>query len=159
MEITKGTYTIDLAKSEEELMASCDKDTRYCIRKGQKEHIEPTVYENVFVIHLQDKNYKPSSMLVFRIDGEKAILLATNTDSAQKALQGNSLAYWEMIRLAKQKGCKILDLGGVELESPTQTQEHINKFKEGFGGKLETFKRKVNIIDYTKAKMKRYVKK
>jgi lipid II:glycine glycyltransferase (peptidoglycan interpeptide bridge formation enzyme) len=159
MEITKGTYIIDLIKSEEELMTSFDKDTRYCIRKGQKEHIPTTLYNNVYVIHLQDKQYKPSSMLVFGITGDTATLLATNTDSALKNLQGNSLAYWEMIRVAKEYGATKLDLGGVELEGPTQSQERINKFKEGFGGTLITHKQNVSVLDGFKAKFKKFIKK
>lgn len=158
MKLNKGTYIIDLSKSEEELLSDCDKDTRYCIRRGEKNHIPPTIYENVFVVHLQENNYKPTSMLVFKKEGDTAILLATNTDSQFKNLQGNSYAYWLMIKKAKEVGCKKLDLGGVDLD-PTQLQENINNFKQGFGGKLETWQTDVSLTDYTKAKLKKFVKK
>jgi lipid II:glycine glycyltransferase (peptidoglycan interpeptide bridge formation enzyme) len=158
MEIEKGTYVLKLDKSQDELMSSFDKDLRWAIRKGERDHIPATIYSNVYVVHLQDKNYKPSSMAVFKIEGTKAILLATNTDSELKNLQGNSLAYWEIIKWGKVNGITEFDLGGIDM-SPTESQERINEFKKDFGGELITYKQNVTINEWLKAKFKRFVKK
>ena len=135
-----------------------DKDLRWSIRKGIKEHIPVTVYNNVHVVCLQTKDYKPSSMAVFKVDGETATLLATNTDSEFKKLQGNSAAYWEIVKWAKTNNIKNFDLGGVDL-NPTKSQERINKFKKDFGGKLITFDRDVSILEWLKSKFKKFIKK
>jgi len=158
MEIVKGTYILDLTKSEEELMASFDKGRRWAIKKGEREHIPVSIYDNVHIIYLQDKNYNPSSILGFKIEDNKAILVVTNNDSALKHLQGNSLAYWETIKYAKKLGATFMDLGGVDMY-PTESQKHINAFKKDFGGELVTYTRKVSIVDWFKSKFKRFVKK
>jgi len=152
MEIKKGTVVIDLEKTEDELMANMDKDLRWSIRKGTREHIPVTTYENVHVVHLQTKDYKPSSMAVFKVDGDTATLLATNTDSEFKKLQGNSLAYWEIIKWAKQNNIKKFDLGGIDLY-PTKSQERINQFKKDFGGEVITYEKDVSFLHGAKGKI------
>jgi len=158
MNIEKGTYILKLDKSEEELLNAMDKDLRWSIRKGQKEHIDPTIYENVYVVHLQNKDYKPSSIAVFKVEGNKATLLATNTDSQYKNLQGNPYAYWCIIKWAKQHGIEEFDLGGIDLE-PTQSQERINEFKKDFGGELVTWQTNETFINWFKNKFKKFIKK
>jgi lipid II:glycine glycyltransferase (peptidoglycan interpeptide bridge formation enzyme) len=158
MNIDKGTVILKLDKTEDELLSSMDKDLRWSIRKGEKEHIIPCVYENVHVVHLQTKDYKPSSMAVFKVEGDKAILLATNTDSAYRNLQGNAAAYWQIIKWGKQHGIKEFDLGGIDMY-PTESQERVNEFKKDFGGEVVTFKREVTILEWFKAKFKRFIKK
>lgn len=156
--IEKGTYILKLDKPLEEIMAAFDKDLRWSIRKGEREHIPATIYSNVYVIHLQNKDYKPTSIAVFKVEGTKATLLTTNTDSEFKNLQGNPLAYWELIKWAKNNGIIEFDLGGVDM-APTPAQERVNEFKRDFGGELVVTQRKAGLIEWLKFKLKRFVKK
>jgi hypothetical protein len=62
--------------------------------------------------------------------------LATATKEGKKLL-APTLLIWKAIKIAKQKGCKKLDLEGVydDRFPKTKNQLGYSKFKEGFGGK------------------------
>lgn len=48
--------------------------------------------------------------------------------------QANRLLIWESIRLAKNRGCEYLDLGGISPESLNKKLVSLAEFKEAFGG-------------------------
>ena len=48
--------------------------------------------------------------------------------------QANRMIIWEAIKFAKQNGCKIFDLGGINPSSQKSEDKSLLEFKEAFGG-------------------------
>ena len=67
-----------------------------------------------------------------------ASLFRNSTDTAFKNMIGraNRLLHWDDICYFKRNGYLIYDLGGVSIDKNNQEGQAINKFKEGFGGKI-----------------------
>lgn len=67
-----------------------------------------------------------------------ASLFRNITDTGFKNLIGraNRLLHWDDIRYFRQHDFLVYDFGGVTVNKDNQEGQAINKFKEGFGGKL-----------------------
>ncbi len=62
--------------------------------------------------------------------GETAIFTHSAFDYHYRKLKATSLMRFEAMKIAKEKGCKLYDFGGVEEDK----YKGVAKFKEGFGG-------------------------
>ena len=170
----KATLLLDLAKSEEQLLAEMRMTTRHQIRQGLKRGLvverggaadvdefwklmcalcsrrntTPNPSSPEFFRQLW-KSFSPRGwMQIFVAKHEGKTIAATvafsfggwfrvwkiGWDGARAELRPNQLLYWEMIRAAKQQGCRYFDFVNIEpgeMAGPTE-------FKLGFGGEVKT---------------------
>ena len=70
------------------------------------------------------------SVLIARY-GEACEYLAGNTSGEGRRLNAGQLVLWRAVEAMKERGCRRLDLGGMD---PEATPRGIYQFKEGLGG-------------------------
>ncbi len=60
--------------------------------------------------------------------------------------QANRMVVWQAIVLAKERGVKRFDLGGIDTDSKSPSEKGLTEFKEAFGGerKMSYYYTKVN---------------
>jgi len=162
--VTK-TLQIDLTKPEKKIFALMKKDARYSIKKAEKEPLQIIEvldlekFHHVWKKSVSWRRYVPSLKTLKRLKkafGKKAIFLATNDLAGTIVLISNNSAYyyyaftskegrkkfaqyllvWEVIKLAKKRGCKIFDFEGIYDERfPIKAWKGFSHFKKSFGGK------------------------
>lgn len=74
---------------------------------------------------------------IIAVSGQRAIYLFGASANEHRNLMGAYALQWEIIKMLKNKGCLIYDMGAV---SPTADPDHpfygMYRFKNGFGGKI-----------------------
>lgn len=74
---------------------------------------------------------------IFVISGRQALYLFGASSNERRDLMGSYTLHWEMIRIARNRGCREYDMGAV---SPGPDPSHpfygMYRFKTGFGGKI-----------------------
>ncbi len=74
---------------------------------------------------------------IFVVSGRQALYLFGASSSERRDLMGSHALHWEMIRIARTRGCLTYDMGAV---SPGPDSSHpfygLYRFKTGFGGKI-----------------------
>ncbi len=73
---------------------------------------------------------KVVASLILVYFGETAIFTHSAFDYHYRKLKATSLMRFEAMKIAKEKGCKVYDFGGIEEDK----YRGVTKFKEGFGG-------------------------
>ena len=66
----------------------------------------------------------------------RALILASLRGRSDREIigQANRMLIWETIKIAKEKGIKLFDLGGIAPDSQDKHQVSLAEFKEAFGG-------------------------
>jgi len=146
-------------------MAQMKKDTRYGIRKAEKEKLQIIEvldlkkFRQAWKKSVGWRKYVPSLKTLKRLEktfGKKAIFLTANNLASTVILIANDSAYyyyaftskegrkkfaqyllvWEAIKLTKKRGCKIFDFEGIYDERfPIKAWKGFSHFKQSFGGK------------------------
>lgn len=161
--VTK-TIQLDLTQSEKKILAQMKKDTRYGIRKAEKETVQITKASDLEKFHQTWKKsvswqrYVPSLKTLTRLKKafEKAVFLLAPSLGGTIILMTDKTAYyyyaftskqgrqkfaqyllvWKAIKLAKKRGCKIFDFEGIYDERfPIKAWKGFSHFKKSFGGK------------------------
>ncbi len=163
--LASKTLRVDLRPSEEKILESFDKDTRYCIRQVSNHKPQTTInnYDGFYEIWKKSSKRKnlwiPSkkdynSLIecfgkkVFSvcIDNNAGALILIHDKCAYYYYAGatkegnkNNLPYavvWEAMKIAKKKGCKIWDFEGIyDSRFPNKGWLGFTRFKKGFGGR------------------------
>lgn len=93
-------------------------------------------YTDLYVATLGDKLLAGSLVIS---DGQYSrALVLSSAHGLEKDLQNaigqaNRMIMWEMIKVAKQSGCQLFDLGGLDMDKDGQLTS-LGEFKEAFGG-------------------------
>ncbi|MEP7081807.1 MAG: peptidoglycan bridge formation glycyltransferase FemA/FemB family protein [Chloroflexota bacterium] len=175
------TRLVDLA-DDEALLAAFDKDTRYAVRRAEREGVRTTVVEDggdlaaieslhALVAETQRRarfampaleRYRvawsalagagraaivqakrgdellAAAMVVF--EGDRSFYLFSGSRREERGEAKHYASYavqWAMMRLARERGCRVHDLWGVA--PPAAGPEHawhgVGLFKKGFGGR------------------------
>lgn len=170
----KATRVIDLKKSEKQILAEMEHDTRYSIRAAERRGVRVHAVENaeekrrVFPefwrlfeetnarrhLHAYAREYylrvaelhgecrstlflgeaegNVISAAVAVYFGKTAAYLYAASRAGYGKFNAPTLIVWKLMQDAKQKGCKALDLWGVD---PNRAKwKGITAFKESFGG-------------------------
>ena len=158
------TIWIDLSKTEEQLWRQMAKDSRYCIKKAEKEDTVMLRGDDIEKFYQNFKKYgkgyvpkKQEFQALVKAFGKKAILLSVDGLAGTLILIADQTAYyyyafssplgrkkfaqhllvWEAIKLAKSLKCRIFDLEGIEdpRYKVTRKWRGFSHFKKSFGGK------------------------
>lgn len=165
----RATIEIDLTKSEEELWNSLDKDARWGVKKAKKEGLKVSLSNNEKIWKDFYKIYKETCKrgkivpidfekikegklfscffeaeiiagAVVKIEEEMVTLFLNASKYEYLKFQPNNLLYWTIIKWAKEKGFKIFDLGGYQLNAKSEDKLYnINKFKLRWGGEIKKY--------------------
>jgi len=96
---------------------------------------KPDTSECHFLLAAHEKTFLAGAIIT--ISGQTATYLYGASSTAKRNLMGSYAIQWAAIKLAKQKGCLIYDMGAV---APSRDSSHpfhrIDRFKSGFGGKV-----------------------
>lgn len=158
------TVRVDLRLSEEGLLQSFKKDTRYCIRQASNRKPQITInnFENFYGIWKKSAKRKklwiPSEKgykALVGSFGRKCFCLTVGDDSGAVILMHNKTAYyyyagatkggneknlpylvvWEAMKEAKKRGCRIWDFEGIyDSRWPNKGWRGFSHFKRSFGG-------------------------
>jgi len=161
--VTK-TIQLDLTQPEKKILTQMKKDTRYGIRKGEKQALQIIEVKDLEKFHQAWKKsvswqrYVPSLKTLKRLKkafGKKAVFLLTSSLGGTVILLTDKTAYyyyaftskegrkkfaqyllvWEAIKLAKKQGCKIFDFEGIyDKRFPIKAWKGFSHFKRSFGG-------------------------
>jgi lipid II:glycine glycyltransferase (peptidoglycan interpeptide bridge formation enzyme) len=159
------TIQIDLAQSEEKILAQMKKDARYSLRKARKLDTKTIRYKEIGKFHqawkksVSWRRHVPALkalQALKRAFGQKAIFLTTDFLAGTVVLMAKKSAYyfyaftskrgrgnfaqyrlvWETVRLAKKQGCQIFDFEGIyDQRFPQKSWQGFTHFKKSFGGK------------------------
>lgn len=162
------TIWIDLTKTENQLWKAVEKETRYCIRKAEKEDTKMLRDDDIEGFYENFKKFgkgyipkKAEFQSLIKSFGKKAILLSANSLAGTLILMADKTAYyyyaftsplgrkkfcqhllvWQAIKITKKLGCKIFDFEGIEDSryKVTRKWQGFSHFKKSFGGKEITF--------------------
>lgn len=162
------TIWIDLTKTANQLWKEMEKETRYCIKKAEKEDTVILRGDDIEKFYQNFKKYgkgyvpkKQEFQALAKAFGRKAILLSVDGLAGTLILIADQTAYyyyafssplgrkkfaqhlliWEAIKLAKSLKCQIFDLEGIEDSryKVTRKWRGFSHFKKSFGGKEVEF--------------------
>ncbi len=167
---------------DERLLAGFDKDTRYAVRRAEREGVAVTVVEDggdtaaidslhalvaetqkragfvmpaleryriawralggagrAAILHAnRDGELLAAAMVVFEGDRSFYLFSGSRREAAGEPKHYASYALqWSMMRLARERGCRIHDLWGVAPQGagPEHAWHGVGLFKKGFGGR------------------------
>ncbi|KKU81628.1 MAG: FemAB family protein [Microgenomates group bacterium GW2011_GWA2_47_8] len=150
---TKYTFVLDLAKSEEELLAAMHSKTRYNIRVAQK-HGVTIVQDNseeAFDAYLklsEETTSRQGLAWVVFVWGDTIYYPYGASSREHREVMAPNLMLWEIARWAKARNLKHFDLWGAISPHPDPNDPWygFHRFKEGFRPRLVAYMGSFDLI-------------
>ena len=155
-----ASVVVDLTPTENEIIASFEKQGRWGIHRAIREGLvieQSNDWDSIYDLYRQTmidggascssiEQLKDKTIVLFVCKknekiiagaslemGENGMTLQTNFSIREfNIMQPNNLLYWECIKWAKSNGQKTLDFGGFQI-NPRDHLIGVNNFKERFG--------------------------
>ncbi|MCW1888073.1 MAG: aminoacyltransferase [Candidatus Moranbacteria bacterium] len=144
----KQGVTVEMTRNEEDVQAFLDIMESTAKRKSI--HFHSRSYYQFFLVHLKREacelfvakkdDVVLAGSIVYFYQGTAYYLHGGSGDTGRN-LMAPHLLQWRQIQVAKQRGCKRYDFGGVAIKTPAAKGKDwsgITRFKQGFGPKTES---------------------
>jgi lipid II:glycine glycyltransferase (peptidoglycan interpeptide bridge formation enzyme) len=131
------TRLVELA-DDETLLAGFDKDTRYAVRRAEREGVVVTHTEELAELRAIDELH------ALVLEGRQSFYLFSGSRREAPGEPKHYASYalqWAMMRLARERGSRLHDLWGIAPEEagPEHPWHGVGLFKKGFGGRAVTW--------------------
>ena len=100
-----------------------------------KKQLETLGNNNSLTLFIAYFNDIPLASILVSFFGKKATYLHGVSSHLHKDKMASYALHWTAIQTAKEHGCDIYDMGGVDYTGEHPSWSGITKFKEGFGGR------------------------
>lgn len=137
--VNKDNFNVELCEEYRKLHAlACGRVTR--CSESYFEIYEIIKNGKAFLILIKDKEEKTIGAYYFLVQGIYAFYGSAATDPSLPPQSGvGHMGLWKGISVARELGCKFLDLGQLLVRKTiTEKEKNIDLFKRGFGGKRVT---------------------
>lgn len=104
-----------------------------------KKQLEVLDNHNLLTLFIAYFNDIPLAAILVSFFGKKAMYLHGVSSHLHKDRMASYALHWIAIQTAKEQGCDIYDMGGVDHTGKHPSWSGITRFKEGFGGKTITY--------------------